>query len=113
MNQAEVREGYWPNGQLQFQYTLQNGLQHGLSQKWHENGLLYEILNFRNGTPYGDFLRFHPDGTIAGRGFMIGDNKYDGIHDVYAVNHWNGAPYAVRQIFQNGVQVEIFSVNLG
>lgn len=113
MNSSELREGFWPNGQLQFQYTLINGLQQGLSQKWHENGVLYEIINFRDGAPYGKFWRFNEDGTIAGRGFMLGENKFHGIHDMYALNHWGRRPYVVRQIFKDGVQLDIFSVNVG
>lgn len=107
---TEVHQHFWGNGLLGHQYITINDLQQGLSQKWWENGLLHEIVNYRDGKPYGKFIRFNSDGTIGSQGYMLDEGVFDGIYDLWAMNHWDNSRYVVREVFIKGKQELLFSV---
>jgi hypothetical protein len=67
--QAGRREGVWtsylPNGRVQSRNVYENGVQHGITTVFHENGVLYYSGTQRKGKPFGEWKFYDDKGNLA------------------------------------------------
>lgn len=58
----------YPNGQKMFEFQCVNGLKHGSSQSWHENGRLAILSHWHCGQLHGPISAWHANGMIHYQG---------------------------------------------
>ena len=59
----EVRESYYPNGNIEFKAAYLNGKLDGLSRYWDKDGNLISEADYSNGLPHGKWIKYHPNGN--------------------------------------------------
>ncbi len=69
--------GYYPNGQLQFRYTINKGKLHGIGRRWYENDQLEREDPFHKGILHGRQRTWYSDGKIKSEMHYTND-CYDG-----------------------------------
>ena len=69
MLQGRQREGVWtsylPNSRVRSRNVYQNGVLHGITTVFHDNGVLYYSGTQRNGKPFGEWKFYDDKGTLA------------------------------------------------
>lgn len=76
-----VKRTYYPDGSIESEVTLVDGLPEGVSRHWHPNGILAAELPVRRGIPEGVGKQWNEKGELLGT-FEIKDGT--GIQ-----RHWN------------------------
>lgn len=99
IQQGEVRETYYENGQLRDKGTVKDGELDGLFESYHENGQLRESSHFENGELNGPFEYYYENGQLWVKG-NFKDNKYDGLSESYD----RSGPVQFRGIYNMGEQ---------
>jgi len=61
---AEVVEEYWPNGQVRWEHTYQDGVRNGISREYGEDGTLLAEENYEHGKKNGISRVYYGDGTL-------------------------------------------------
>jgi len=56
--QKEIKRGYWPNGQLCYEYTYINGKEHGVRKVLYPNGQLSDEIPYKNNVRCGAKVNF-------------------------------------------------------
>jgi antitoxin component YwqK of YwqJK toxin-antitoxin module len=68
------------------------GIRHGKYTRWHENGNVLEIGEYKNALYYGKWIRYYLDGSIRDKtwygldGAYLGGIKYDLNGDVWMID---------------------------
>lgn len=63
---------YFPTGLIQYVKQSQRGRAHGMYRRWSDSGILLESGQFENGHPVGVWYEYNADGTLKGRGGLLG-----------------------------------------
>lgn len=63
--------GYYPNGQMRFDYPLLKGNIHGLGKAWYEDGQIICEEEFRNGLRHGRQRFWYPSGAVKSEGVYV------------------------------------------
>ncbi|MFN5628954.1 MAG: toxin-antitoxin system YwqK family antitoxin, partial [Bacteroidota bacterium] len=58
---SQPREERYPNGKLKLLENYKNGMQHGLSTYYHENGIKSKEGNYENGKEIGIWKLWYKD----------------------------------------------------
>ena len=61
---SEVKEKYYPDGQLESKISYLNNIPHGLCEWWYPNGQLSSRTNYINSQRHGLYERWHPNGQL-------------------------------------------------
>lgn len=56
---------YWSNGNLWYEFSSLNGVDHGLCQVWYDNGVKECEEEFVHGLHHGRFVYWRIDGSLA------------------------------------------------
>jgi antitoxin component YwqK of YwqJK toxin-antitoxin module len=87
----------YANGHLQLRFTVKNGIPHGYSEAWYENGTKFYEIPYGNGLKNGPYLAWHSNRQLG----EVGVFK-DGIrHGPYKYIFDNGQ-LGERGDFENG-----------
>ena len=83
--QGGQRSGVWtsylPSGRVQSRNVYENGVLHGITTVFHENGVLYYSGTQRKGKPFGEWKFYDHEGNLAKTvvydtsGTLINDRK--------------------------------------
>ena len=76
---------YFPSGQISDTAEFLNGLAHGTSKIWNEQGILEEYVEWKNGVESGKVRFYFPDGTIKKETEFV-DGLRDGVEKRYYEN---------------------------
>lgn len=58
----EVKESYYPNGNVEFKAAYLNGKLDGLSRYWDKDGNLISEVTYSNGLAHGKWIKYHRNG---------------------------------------------------
>ena len=73
-----VHLGYWKNGQLAFQYHLEDNVYHGSLKSWNKQGQIIKFLNYFRGQPLGQQQLWEDNGTVR-TNYVIKNNRRYGL----------------------------------
>ena len=59
-----IHRGWFPNGQLKFQYSYKNDIKEGLAEEWYADGKKYKSMHYRNGQEEGLQQMWGEDGKL-------------------------------------------------
>jgi antitoxin component YwqK of YwqJK toxin-antitoxin module len=79
---AEVVEEYWPDGQVKWERTYQDGKLEGISKEYGEDGTVLAEENYENGKKNGISKVYYKDGTLRMETHYQDDLK-DGLETTY------------------------------
>ena len=70
--------GYWENGNLAFEYHLENDEYHGSLKAWNPSGQIIKFLNYERGQEAGRQQLWYDDGAVR-TNYIIKDNRRYGL----------------------------------
>ncbi|MBL4735671.1 MAG: hypothetical protein JKY18_10130 [Flavobacteriales bacterium] len=118
--QVDTSRGYFPDGQLKFEYPTLNGQYHGFCQQWYPGGQLKITGYFDNGKVTGNSKHYYESGAISYDNDLkkdVGITRAffeDGRKKHYAVNEpnssvskvWNeNGKMILKTVYKNGFGV--------
>lgn len=89
---------YFEDGQMKVSLSIDSGAVHGLTQAWHENGVLESSEFFKSGVSEGLRTRWYDDGTKRSEAMIVTGE----LHGEYKKWHRNGQ-LAQQAIMRHGV----------
>jgi antitoxin component YwqK of YwqJK toxin-antitoxin module len=79
MGKKEGRHlGYWENGNLAFEYHLENDEYHGSLKAWNANGQIIKFLRYERGQEVGRQQLWYDDGAVR-TNYIIKNNRRYGL----------------------------------
>lgn len=89
---------YFHSGQLKTKGNFKSGLQHGVWEEWHENGLLKSRFHFEEGVLTGAFVCFDSTGNLQSSGsYKAGDYHGDVVINGEEKKFKNGNELAEKE----------------
>jgi hypothetical protein len=86
--ETEIRQEFYPNGQVQYERSYKNGKSHGLTKMFSQDGTLMQDVVYVNGRKEGLWREYYPSGALKETRIYKND-KVNGI----AVRYFeNGKP---------------------
>ncbi len=74
-----THQGWWENGQMKFEYFIENDVPIGTHREWYMKGQLYSLFNFdKNGQPEGVQKMWFENGQIKSN-YIIKDGRRFGF----------------------------------
>lgn len=65
LNFKDIRNRfYYPNGEINFEVNLLDGVYHGKFISYHPNGVIRSKVNYKNGKQHGDWSTFYESGNL-------------------------------------------------
>lgn len=80
---SQPREERYPNGKLKLLENYKNGMQHGLSTYYHENGIKSKEGNYENGKEIGNWKLWYKDGKLKSEENYYLGRKYGAFTNYY------------------------------
>ena len=77
-NKEGVHLGYWENGNLAFQYHLEDNVYHGSLRSWNKQGQIIKFLNYSRGQPLGQQQLWEDNGSVR-TNYVIKNNRRYGL----------------------------------
>ena len=97
---TEVVEEYWPDGQVKWERTYQDGTLDGMTKEFAEDGTLLAEENYENGKKNGISKLYYKDGTLR-----MEVNYQDGIKDGLETTYLRWNNLKVLTLFEQGKPV--------
>lgn len=91
----------YPNGQLHFEESLQDGKPHGLSKDWYESGQLQSQSYFNEGKLDGKVQEWYENGQLKYE-FNITDGDRDGLYQEW----YEDGALIYQEYYKDGVQIK-------
>ena len=85
-SEIELHKSYYPNGKLEYEAEMRQGIPDGIAKYWGEEGNLLNITNYENGKLHGNSIRYFENGNISSKIEYF----YGEIHGVSETYHENG-----------------------
>ena len=73
-----IHQGWWENGQKQFEYQFRNGNYEGDAKEWYRDGALAALRHYENGVEAGLQREWRENGTLYVN-YEVRDGKQYGI----------------------------------
>jgi hypothetical protein len=70
MSEIKVEQSHYPNGQIRWEGSFEDGKLSGPNRHWHENGVLKEECFFENGLENGVVKHWNKEGKLLGEFHM-------------------------------------------
>jgi antitoxin component YwqK of YwqJK toxin-antitoxin module len=80
--------GWWPNGNMKYQYYFKNDESFGLHRQWHMNGELFTVKNYKNGLEHGEQKSWDNNGNLMYK-YIYNDGRKYGIQGSIICNGGN------------------------
>ena len=105
LNFKDIRNRfYYPNGEINFEVNLLDGVYHGKFISYHPNGVIRSKVNYKNGKEHGDWSTFYESGNLKSL-MTYNDGK---VVDKSLVNYYESG-YPTRT---NEVMIIITKLNI-
>jgi hypothetical protein len=66
MSNIKTERSYYPNGQLRWEGSFDNGKPVGTNRQWHENGVLSSDCSYKDGLEHGIAKQWNNEGKLLG-----------------------------------------------
>ena len=81
-----MHKSYYPNGKLEYEAEMRQGIPDGIAKYWGEEGSLLNITNYENGKLHGNSIRYFQNGNISSKIEYF----YGEIHGISETYYENG-----------------------
>lgn len=85
-----------------------NGILHGLSTKFHDNGQLMLQGNYNNGNKFGVWKKYYPSGKLNVYSYYVVNEEYDLLYEKQYTE--DGEPYIARYPLDINLNKDVYSI---
>jgi len=73
-----IFQTFYPNGQIHFEYNIENEKKEGTYRSYYETGQLKVVCEFKNGVKNGEYISYYSNGLTEIKSMYV-DGKESGV----------------------------------